>query len=105
LDKKMKGPDHLASLNPLEFKNMVDFIRRFQKMNGSGNKTLLKCEIKNKKIARKSIVAKKYITKGDRFTYENLTAKRPGSGICVSNISKYINKKSKRNFYPDDLIK
>ena len=105
LNKRMNGPDHLASLDPKEFKEMVDLIRRFEKLNGSNNKKVFKCEFKNKLIARKSIVAKKYIKKGEKFNYENITAKRPGDGISPSLMNKIINKVSKKNFYPDQKIK
>ncbi len=105
LNKKMSGPDHLASLDPQEFKEMVNLIRRFEDLNGIDKKNLFKCEIQNKLIARKSIVAKKYIQKGEKFTIKNITAKRPGDGLCPSLIDKIINKKSKKNFYPDEKIK
>ncbi|WP_415272001.1 N-acetylneuraminate synthase family protein [Candidatus Pelagibacter sp. Uisw_121] len=59
LNKKLKGPDHKASLNPIEFKKMVKQIRKLETMMGNGKKVLQKCEIKNMLIARKSIVAKK----------------------------------------------
>jgi len=105
LNRKMKGPDHLASLEPREFKLMVDQIRKFEEMNGDGTKKLLKCEIKNKKIARKSVVADKNILKGEMFTYKNLTTKRPGDGLCASKFKDLINKKSKKNYKKNQLIK
>ena len=104
LSKKMCGPDHSASLTPNEFKVMVSNIRKFEIMNGFGIKRLFDCEKINKKIARKSIVAKKKINKGEKFTYENITTKRPGTGICASKINIYINNKSKKNYKIDDLI-
>ena len=64
MNKNMKGPDHLASLDPSEFKNMVDQIRILETMRGDGIKKIQKCEIKNKRVVRKSIVAKKNIKKG-----------------------------------------
>ena len=105
LNKNMKGPDHLASLEPKEFKLMVNQIRKFEEMNGDGIKRLLKCEIKNKKIARKSVVANTHILKGETFTYKNLTTKRPGDGLCASKLKNLINKKSKRNYKANQLIK
>ena len=104
LSKKMHGPDHSASLTPSEFKVMVSNIRKFEIMNGFGKKKLFDCEKINKKVARKSIVAKKKINKGKKFTYENITTKRPGTGICASKIYEYINNKSKKNYNIDDLI-
>ena len=105
LNKKMSGPDHLASLEPKEFKLMVSKIRLFETMLGDGNKRLQKCEIPNLKIARKSIVAKKLIKKNEKFTYENLTVKRPGTGLSPFLIEKILNKKSTRKFFPDQIIK
>ena len=73
-------------------------------MNGNGKKTLFKCEKINKKIVRKSLVAYQYIKKGEKFTKRNLTTKRPGNGVCSSYYFKYLNRKSKKNYKPDDLI-
>ena len=105
LDNNMSGPDHSASLNPSEFKKMVDDIRTFETMNGKGIKKLFKCEKINKKVVRKSLVANTFIKKGEKFTYKNITTKRPGYGICSSKIKEYINKISKKNYQLDDLIK
>jgi N,N'-diacetyllegionaminate synthase len=104
LDKNMRGPDHSASLDPKEFKKMVDNIRTFEIMNGKGIKKLFICEKNNKKVVRKSLIANTFIKKGEKFTYENITTKRPGTGICASKINKYINIKSKKNYEMDDLI-
>ena len=104
LSKKMKGPDHLASLEPREFSEMVKNIREYEIMNGDGKKRLQKCEIKNSKIARKSIVAKTIINKDEKFSFSNLTVKRPGTGLDPLSIETLINKKSKRKYYPDQLI-
>ena len=104
LDTKMKGPDHLASLEPKEFKEMVKNIRDFELMEGNGKKQLQKCEIENLKVARKSIVAKTSIDKNEIFTFKNLTVKRPGIGLNPFMIKKLINKKSKKKYYPDQLI-
>ncbi len=105
LKKSMPGPDHKASLEPYEFKKMISYLRVFEVMNGDGKKKLQKCEIKNINIARKSIVAKKFIKKKEAFSYLNLTTKRPGNGLSPMDISKIINKKAKKNFQPDELIK
>ena len=104
LDKKMKGPDHLASLSPTEFKHMVNDIRRLENMKGNGVKKLEQCEIKNVKVVRKSLVAKKNILKGEKFTLLNLTAKRPGYGLPASKIVNYLGKRAKKNYQTDDLI-
>ena len=104
LNKKMKGPDHIASLEPEEFAKMVSNIREFQLMNGSGKKELQKCEIINARVARKSVVAKFIINKNEKFTLKNLTLKRPGTGLNPFMLKKIINKKSKKKFYPDQQI-
>lgn len=105
LNKNLSGPDHKASLEPDEFKKMVDNLRIFEVMNGDGLKKLQKCEFKNINIARKSIVAKKFIKKNDLFSYLNLTTKRPGNGLSPMKIVSLINKKAKKDFQPDELIK
>ena len=104
LNKAMSGPDHSASLNPKEFKKMVENIRTFETMNGVGIKKMFNCEKINKKIARKSLIANMPIKKGEKFTYKNITTKRPGNGICSSKINEYVNKISKRNYQQDDFI-
>ena len=105
LNRKMKGPDHLASLEMKEFSKMVKNIRELELMSGDGKKKLQQCEIKNSKVARKSLVAKLHIKKGEKFTLKNLTVKRPGTGLNPFMLEKLINKKSKRKYYPDQIIK
>ena len=86
LDKTMEGPDHAASLEPSELKKMVSAIRNIEKsISGSGMKEPSISEMKNIAIARKSIVAKTNIKKGDIFTEENITVKRPGTGVSPMN--------------------
>ena len=105
LDKTLPGPDHKASLEPDELKAMVSAIRNIEKaIGGSGLKEVSKSEEKNKPIARKSIVAATDIKKGDIFTPENLTVKRPGSGISPMQWDEVIGKEAKRDFEKDDLI-
>ncbi len=105
LSKNMSGPDHKASLEPIEFKKMVEYLRIFEVMNGDGQIKIQKCELKNINIARKSIVAKKFIKKNEKFSYLNLTTKRPGNGLSPMRISSLINRRAKNNFKPDELIK
>lgn len=81
LDRNMEGPDHKASLEPDELKSMVAAIRHIEKSLGNGHKTISASERKNIAIARKSIVAAVPIKKGELLTEENLTVKRPGTGI------------------------
>ena len=105
LDKTLPGPDHKASLEPNELKAMVSAIRNIEKaIGGSGLKEVSKSEEKNKPIARKSIVAATDIKKGDIFTPENLTVKRPGTGISPRQWDEVIGKEAKRDFQEDELI-
>ena len=104
LDNKMKGPDHQTSLEPNIFKEMVKYIRNIEISLGDGIKKPSESEIKNLGIVRKSLVAKKYIKKGELFTEENLTTKRPGTGIDPMNWNKIIGTLSSKDFNPDELI-
>lgn len=105
LDKNLPGPDHKASLEPHELKAMVTAIRNIEKaIGGSGIKEVSASEAKNKPIVRKSIVAAKKILKGEPFTIENLTVKRPATGISPMQWDNLIGKTAKKNFQEDDLI-
>ncbi len=104
LDRSLSGPDHAASLEPEELNAMVTSIRNIEKAMGDGVKKPSPSEIKNIPIARKSIVAKKTINKGERFSKENLTVKRPGTGISPMKWDSIIGKESETSFMPDDLI-
>ncbi len=104
LDRTMQGPDHKASLEPTELKAMVSAIRNIEIAMGNGIKKASKSEQKNKPIARKSIVANKNIKKGEIFTENNITVKRPGTGISPMLWNEIIGKKAIKNFVEDDLI-
>lgn len=104
LDRNMEGPDHRASLEPEELAAMVSGIRNIEKTIGSGNKTASPSERKNKEIARKSIVAKTGIKKGDIFTEENITVKRPGNGINPMKWFEVLGRQAVRDFKEDELI-
>lgn len=104
LDRNMEGPDHKASLEPEELKNMIQCIRNIEKAMGNGEKVVSKSEAKNIHIARKSIVANCLIKKGEKFTESNLTCKRPGSGISPMKWNEVIGKTAKRDFNEDELI-
>ncbi|WP_026908879.1 N-acetylneuraminate synthase [Paucisalibacillus globulus] len=104
LDKEMDGPDHRASLVPQELKLMIDKIRNIEKALGDGIKRPSRSELKNIKIARKSIVAGKKIGKGEVFTEYNLAVKRPGTGISPIRWDEVIGKKSRKDFDEDELI-
>ena len=106
LDRSLPGPDQLASLEPGELKNMVHSIRNIEKaIGGSGTKEPSDSEIKNISIARKSIVAKTSIQKGDRFTEFNITTKRPGMGVSPMKWDEVIGKIACQDFDEDELIK
>ena len=104
LDRNMEGPDHKASLEPNEFKSMVSAIRNIEKALGTGNKVASPSETENKDIARKSIVASRMIKKGEVFTKDNITTKRPGSGISPMRWYNVIGAVAKRDFQEDELI-
>ena len=104
LDKNMNGPDHKASLEPEEFREMVTQIRNINIALGDGVKRVTKSELNNKILVRKSIVASKSIKKGEIFTEENLTTKRPEYGIKPTMWDEIIGKKAIKDFDTDELI-
>lgn len=104
LDKNMEGPDHKASLEPQELAQMVSAIRHIEKSLGDGNKKRTASEQQNIAAARKSIVAKCAISKGDIFTEANLTVKRPGSGISPMRWKEIIGTRAERDYLEDELI-
>lgn len=104
LDRNQPGPDHKASLEPNELKNMVDAIRNIEIALGSGFKEPSESEIKNMKLVRKSIVAKHEINIGEIFSEVNLSVKRPGTGISPMEWDNVIGKTSKYHFKKDDQI-
>jgi len=105
LSKKLKGPDHRASLDPSEFKFMVQSIRIVEKVLGSHIKQITKSEKKNIYVVRKSIVASTKIKKNERFSNFNITCKRPGTGISPLFFERLIGKKSIKDFNKNALIK
>ncbi len=104
LDKNMKGPDHKASLEPKELTSMVTAIRNIELALGNGVKEPLPIEMENRKVARKSIVAKKDILINEILTEDNLTVKRPGIGLSPMFWNDAIGSKSIRTFKKDELI-
>lgn len=104
LDRNMDGPDHKASLEPHELKEMVKAIRNIEKALGVEEKKISPSEQKNMFVARKSIVAAKDIKKGDLFTEENITVKRPGTGISPMEWENVLGKVAVSDFMEDDLI-
>ena len=104
LNRNMPGPDHRASLEPNELKQMVQVIRNIEMALGDGIKDVSESEKQNKLVARKSIVAKIIICKGDVFSENNLTVKRPGIGISPMRWEEVIGKAVKKDFQEDELI-
>lgn len=104
LDRNMEGPDHKASIEPDELKQMVSMIRHVEVAIGDGVKKVSASEAKNQDIARKSIIAKTTIKAGDTFTEDNITTKRPGNGINPMHWFELIGKKAKHDYEEDYLI-
>lgn len=105
LDRNLPGPDQLASLEPKELKNMVLAIRNIElAIGGNGIKEPSESELKNILIARKSIVAKSNIKKGERFNENNITTKRPGNGVSPMKWDIVLGKVASKDFEMDDLI-
>lgn len=104
LDRKLEGPDHSASLEPAELKKMVSAIRNIEKAMGSGIKKPSPSELKNKSIARKSIVAACRIESGEIFTPEKLTVKRPGTGMSPMLWDTIIGRQATRIYTEDEFI-
>jgi N,N'-diacetyllegionaminate synthase len=104
LDRDLPGPDHKASLEPEELKAMVVAIRNIEVALGDGIKRLTPSEAKNKPVARKSIVAAVEIRKGQIFTADSLTAKRPGTGVSPMRWDEVIGRAASRDFSVDELI-
>ena len=104
LDKNLPGPDHKASLDPQELAQMVEAVRNCELALGSGEKKVSKSELPNKPIARKSIVAARAIKKGEVFTAENLTTKRPGDGVSPMRWYDALGQTAARDYTEDEKI-
>jgi N,N'-diacetyllegionaminate synthase len=104
LDRQMPGPDHKASLEPNELKAMVKAIRNIESSLGDGVKRIMPSELENREIARKSIVAAVQIRKGESLTSENITTKRPGTGLSPMKWDQVIGLTASRNYQVDEQI-
>ncbi len=104
LDRHMEGPDHKASLEPDELEAMVKAIRNIEKALGDGIKAPSESEKANIAVARKSIIAADNIKAGDILTEENLTTKRPGTGISPMRWNEVLGTRAVRDFEEDELI-
>jgi N,N'-diacetyllegionaminate synthase len=104
LDKSLPGPDHKASLDPGELKELVQAVRHIELALGSAEKKVTDSERKNMVAARKSLIAACNIKKGEIFTQNNLTVKRPGNGISPMRWNEVLNTTAKRDFSADEII-
>lgn len=104
LDKSLPGPDHRASLDTEELRTMVSAVRNIEKALGSDRKVVTDSERPNIEVARKSIVAARDIARGELFTPDNLTVKRPGNGISPMLWDSVVGQRAKRDFAYDELI-
>lgn len=105
LSRDFEGPDHKASIEPNELARMIEKIRHIEEAQGDGVKRVTESEAGNKTIARKSIVAKKDIGKGETLTEENITVKRPGNGISPMEWFNILGTKAISDFMEDELIR
>ncbi|KKS95707.1 N-acetylneuraminate synthase [Candidatus Giovannonibacteria bacterium RIFCSPLOWO2_01_FULL_43_160] len=104
LDRTMKGPDHVASMEPRDFKKMVEALKRVPIIMGSGAKKALKPELQYMNVARKSIVAARDIKKGEKFNKENLAIKRPGTGLSPKYFNQVLGKTAKTDIHKNALL-
>lgn len=104
LDKNLPGPDHKASATPDELKELCQNVRRIEIIAGEGGKKVTESERRNINIARKSIVARTAIKKGELLTEQNLTCKRPGNGVSPMEWYNVLGTVAVRDFEEDELI-
>ncbi|MDP1574191.1 MAG: N-acetylneuraminate synthase [Coxiellaceae bacterium] len=104
LDKNLPGPDHQASLDPVELKNMIYAIREIEVALGNTTKAPTGAECETKNVARKSLIAANTILPGEKFTAQTITVKRPGMGISAIHYWDYLDKKASRKYEAGDLI-
>ncbi|OZI12712.1 N-acetylneuraminate synthase [Bacillaceae bacterium SAS-127] len=104
LNKNLPGPDHKASLEPNELKEMIQAIRQVEQAIGAFDKKPSSIELKNKQVARKSLIASRSIQVGERFTAENMTIKRPGNGVSPVFYWDYLGREVDKDYKEDELI-
>ncbi len=104
LDNEMVGPDHRASLNPVEFRAMISGIRQVEKALGDGRKCPTLSETKNADVVRRSLVANQNIASGETFTEGNIGIKRPSNGISPMAYWDFLGKKANKNFTKDEML-
>ena len=104
LDKDMPGPDHKASITPEELKELCVSVHKAEIMLGNEVKEVTESERSNIFVARKSIVAKTKIMRGEMFSEKNITCKRPGNGISPIHWYEVLGKEAEKDFEIDELI-
>lgn len=104
LDKNLPGPDHKASLDPVELKALIQGLRQVGLALGNGRKMPTLAEEKNMAVVRKSLVAARPIVAGELFTLENLTCKRPGNGVSPMNYWKWLGNRAVRDYDQDERV-
>ena len=105
INKKDLGPDHLSSFDFKDMKKLVKEIKKYKSLLKSGKKTITISEKENRVNSRKSLVAYKFIKKGQKFTKNNIIAKRPGDGISPFSIDRVFKLKAKKNFDIDEKLR
>jgi N-acetylneuraminate synthase len=104
LDRSLPGPDHKASLEPEELKEMVLSVRRVEKALGSPCKVPAPSELKNRDVARKSLTAARSVKKGEPFTESNLAVKRPGNGISPVHYWDWLGRTAEKDYEQDEML-
>jgi N-acetylneuraminate synthase len=105
LDRNLPGPDHKASLDPGEFQSLVKSVREVESALGSAEKLPTKNELKNLRVARRSLVAMQDIARGERFTSENIGCKRPGTGLSPVQYWRFLGRKTGKQYHKDERVK
>ncbi|WP_281054543.1 N-acetylneuraminate synthase family protein [Thermanaerovibrio velox] len=104
LDRSLPGPDHRASLEPLELAELVKSVRAVQLALGSQIKVPSSFEWENRRLVRRSVVARRTIQRGEVFAEDNLTCKRPGTGLPPSDVWRLLGKPSSRDYIDDEMV-
>ena len=104
LDKTLTGNDHYHAMDPGDIRKFKENIKLIKTINGQYDKVPLPCEAESRKQARRSIIAKVDIRKGEKISQDMLTYKRPGTGISPSEIANVIGKTAKEDIKEDDLL-
>jgi sialic acid synthase SpsE len=104
LDRNLPGPDHRASLEPDEFRQLVTAVRQVEAALGDGTKAPARGELVNAPVARRSLVAARDIRRGEIFTSENVAVKRPGTGASPMRYWEWLGKVAERDYKKDQLL-